>query len=68
MRRKGLAYGVMWSAKSAAGVALPFGVSGCLERFGVETTLQGWTVLMVSSSPISPWGLVARTDERNSSS
>ncbi|KAK2757957.1 hypothetical protein FQN54_004363 [Arachnomyces sp. PD_36] len=46
VRRKGLAYGVMWSAKSAAGVGLPFAVGSCLERFGVGVTLRGWTVLM----------------------
>ncbi|GKZ26600.1 hypothetical protein AbraIFM66951_002771 [Aspergillus brasiliensis] len=45
VRRKGLAYGIMWAGKSICGVALPFMTSACLERFGARTTLKAWTVV-----------------------
>lgn len=47
IQRKGLAYGIMWAAKSVAGVALPFVASACLEKFGSRTTLRAWTVTTV---------------------
>lgn len=49
VRRKGLAYGIMWAAKSICGVVLPFLASACLERFGARTTLRAWTVTTVST-------------------
>lgn len=48
VRRKGLAYGIMWAGKSICGVALPFMTSACLDRFGAKTTLRAWTVVTVS--------------------
>ncbi|RAH59794.1 MFS general substrate transporter [Aspergillus piperis CBS 112811] len=45
VRRKGLAYGIMWAGKSICGVALPFVTSACLDRFGAKTTLRAWTVV-----------------------
>ncbi|PWY84696.1 MFS general substrate transporter [Aspergillus sclerotioniger CBS 115572] len=45
IRRKGLAYGIMWAAKSISGVALPFVASACLDQFGASTTLRAWTVV-----------------------
>lgn len=47
VQRKGLAYGIMWAAKSVSGVALPFVASVCLEKFGARTTLRAWTVITV---------------------
>ncbi|KAF2493242.1 MFS monocarboxylate transporter, partial [Lophium mytilinum] len=47
VRRKGLAYGIMWGGKSVAGVALPFIMSASLERFGSRTTLRAWTVAII---------------------
>ncbi|KAJ5105588.1 hypothetical protein NUU61_002935 [Penicillium alfredii] len=47
VRRKGLALGIMWAAKSVTGVALPFVASICLNRFGSSTTLRAWTVTTV---------------------
>ncbi|KAJ5547966.1 hypothetical protein N7513_005200 [Penicillium frequentans] len=44
IRRKGLALGIMWAAKSITGVALPFIASACLNKFGSSTTLRAWTV------------------------
>ncbi|GKZ39490.1 hypothetical protein AbraIFM66950_000414 [Aspergillus brasiliensis] len=45
VRRKGLAYGIMWAGKSICGVALPFMTSACLDRFGARTALKAWTVV-----------------------
>ncbi|CAI7664281.1 unnamed protein product [Penicillium viridicatum] len=45
LRRKGLALGTMWAAKSIVGAALPFIASACLNRFGSSTTLKAWTVV-----------------------
>lgn len=47
LRRKGLALGTMWAAKSVTGVAMPFVASACLGRFGSSTTLKAWTVVTV---------------------
>lgn len=47
LRRKGLAIGIMWAAKSITGVALPFIASACLSKFGSSTTLRAWTVVTV---------------------
>ncbi|CAG8179790.1 unnamed protein product [Penicillium salamii] len=44
LRRKGLAIGIMWAAKSITGVVLPFIASACLNKFGSSTTLRAWTV------------------------
>ncbi len=42
VKRKGLAYGIMWSAKSIVGVITPFLSSALLDRFGLRTTLLAW--------------------------
>lgn len=47
VRRKGLALGTMWAAKSITGVALPFVAASCLVRFGPSTTLKAWTIVTV---------------------
>ena len=50
VRRKGLAYGIMWAAKSISGVVLPFVAGVCLDQFGARNTLRAWAVLMVSGA------------------
>ncbi|KAJ5728736.1 Major facilitator superfamily domain general substrate transporter, partial [Penicillium malachiteum] len=45
LRRKGLAIGIMWAAKSITGVALPFIANASLNKFGSSTTLRAWTVI-----------------------
>ncbi|EAW13985.1 putative MFS monocarboxylate transporter [Aspergillus clavatus NRRL 1] len=50
VRRKGLAYGIMWAAKSACGVALPFAARVCLERWGPRITLQAWSITTLLST------------------
>ncbi|KAJ5907634.1 MFS monocarboxylate transporter [Penicillium taxi] len=73
IRRKGLALGLMWAAKSATGVALPFIASTCLDRFGSSTTLKAWTVVTILSTlaslpfmkpriPVSPSTSIRRID------
>ncbi|KAF4899619.1 Fujikurins efflux protein [Colletotrichum fructicola] len=47
IKRKGLAYGVMWAGKSAAGVGIPFAMEALLQRFGPVTTLRAWSVATV---------------------
>ncbi|KAK1140402.1 hypothetical protein N8T08_010346, partial [Aspergillus melleus] len=53
IRRKGLAYGIMWAAKSICGVALPFAARACLEQFGARTTLRAWTVVTLLSTLVT---------------
>ncbi|CAG7968702.1 unnamed protein product [Penicillium olsonii] len=53
LRRKGLAIGIMWAAKSITGVVLPFIASACLGRFGSSTTLRAWTVTTLLSTLIA---------------
>lgn len=56
VRRKGLAYGVMWAGKSMTGAGLPFAMEASLRRFGPATTLRAWSVITVrnSSPQLSP--------------
>ncbi|KAJ5599292.1 hypothetical protein N7450_000359 [Penicillium hetheringtonii] len=53
VRRKGLALGTMWAAKSITGVALPFVAATCLVRFGSSTTLRAWTIITLISTLLS---------------
>ncbi|KAJ5305372.1 ribose 5-phosphate isomerase [Penicillium atrosanguineum] len=53
VRKKGLALGVMWSAKSVTGVALPFIAASSLDRFGSSTTLRAWAVVTFISTILS---------------
>ncbi|KAH8879903.1 MFS general substrate transporter [Thozetella sp. PMI_491] len=53
VRRKGLAYGIMWSGTGLAGVVLPLFLEYLLERFGFRITLQIWSgVLFASTAPL----------------
>lgn len=52
VRRKGLAIGIMWSAKSLAGVALPLIMEPALEKFGWKTVLRSWAVFSVRHFPL----------------
>ena len=40
VRRKGLAFGVMWGGTSAAGIIFPFAISALLTHYGFRTTLR----------------------------
>jgi len=54
VRRKGLAYGIMWSGTGLAGVILPLLLQSLLETTGFRTTLRIWTgVLFVMTAPLA---------------
>ncbi|CAI7597155.1 unnamed protein product [Penicillium bialowiezense] len=53
IRRKGLAIGIMWAAKSITGVLLPFIASACLNKYGSSTTLQAWTVITLLTTLVT---------------
>ncbi|PGH11886.1 hypothetical protein AJ80_06951 [Polytolypa hystricis UAMH7299] len=44
VRRKGLAFGVMWAGTGFAGVTVPFLMSWLLDRYHFKTTLRVWAV------------------------
>lgn len=50
VKRKGLAYGVMWAGKSITGVGMPFAAEASLRKFGPAVTLRAWSVAIVC-----PW-------------
>ena len=53
IRRKGLAFGMMWAGTGVSGVVLPFIMSGLLSRFGFRTTLRAYAVaFMLLASPL----------------
>ncbi|KAF1991855.1 MFS general substrate transporter [Aulographum hederae CBS 113979] len=53
IRRKGLALGILWSAKGLAGMVLPIILEKTLERFGAKVTLEGWaTVSFLLTAPL----------------
>ncbi|KAI5461945.1 major facilitator superfamily domain-containing protein [Mariannaea sp. PMI_226] len=46
IKRKGLAYGVMWSGTGLAGFVLPLLFEALLGRYGFRTTLRAWSVAL----------------------
>ncbi|KAK8008615.1 hypothetical protein PG991_011166 [Apiospora marii] len=46
VRRKGLAYGIMWSGTGIAGVVLPLLFEALLRALGYQTTLRLWAGLL----------------------
>ncbi|KAJ0159861.1 Monocarboxylate transporter 10 [Colletotrichum tanaceti] len=54
VRRKGFAYGVMWSGTGLAGVVLPLLMEHLLGRLGFRTTLRLWSgLLFVLTAPLA---------------
>lgn len=49
VKRKGLAYGVMWAGSGSAGVVVPFLLQWLLDTYGFRTALRVWTIILVSS-------------------
>lgn len=47
VRRKGLAYGIMWAGTGAAGVVFPFLFDWMLDKYGFRTTLRISAIFMV---------------------
>lgn len=46
VKRKGLAYGIMWSGTGLAGFALPLVLQFLLDKYGFRTTLRVWAVTL----------------------
>lgn len=46
-KRKGLAYGIMWSGSGLAGVTLPLLLEFFLHRYGFRATLRIWSVALL---------------------
>ncbi|KAK6863944.1 hypothetical protein PG995_000472 [Apiospora arundinis] len=54
VRRKGMAYGIMWSAGGFGGVVLPLLLEYLLGRFGFATAMRIWSgILFTASAPLS---------------
>jgi MFS family permease len=54
VKRKGLAYGIMWSGTGLAGVVLPLLLEYLLTTYGFQTTLRLWSaVLFVMAVPLA---------------
>ncbi|KAK3333914.1 major facilitator superfamily domain-containing protein [Cercophora scortea] len=54
VRRKGLAYGIMWSGTGLAGVVLPLLLEHLLSTYGFQTTLRLWACLLfVLTAPLA---------------
>ncbi|KAG5986719.1 hypothetical protein E4U52_008318 [Claviceps spartinae] len=45
-KKKGLAYGIMWSGTGLAGFSLPLLLEYFLHRYGFRTTLRMWSVVL----------------------
>lgn len=60
VKKKGLAYGIMWSGTGLAGVVLPPLLEHFLSRYGYQTTLRIWAVaVFVLTAPLA-WFLKPR--------
>jgi MFS family permease len=54
IKRKGLAYGIMWSGTGLAGVVLPLFLEYLLVNHGFQTTLRIWSgVLFAMTAPLA---------------
>ncbi|PKS12687.1 hypothetical protein jhhlp_000895 [Lomentospora prolificans] len=52
-RRKGLAYGIMWSGTGLGGLLIPFFLEFLLNKYGFRTTLRVWaSILFVAAAPL----------------
>ena len=47
IRRKGLAFGIMWAGTGMSGVIIPFVMNWCLYKYGFATMLRAWAVVLV---------------------
>lgn len=56
VRRKGLAYGIVWSACGFGGVVLPLIIDALLSRCGFRTTMRIYAgIIFASSVPLAFW-------------
>ncbi|OBT62678.1 hypothetical protein VE03_07523 [Pseudogymnoascus sp. 23342-1-I1] len=53
VKRKGLAFGIMWAGTGLAGVILPLAMQVFLDKYGYKITLRAWAVtLFVLTAPL----------------
>lgn len=55
VRRKGLAFGVMWAGTGFAGVTVPFFLAAALDRWGWQTALRVWAGVLVAVAAPAVW-------------
>jgi MFS family permease len=56
IKRKGLAFGIMWAGTGLAGVLIPLVMKWLLQDFGFRTALRAWaTALFVLTAPLLYW-------------
>lgn len=60
VKRKGLAYGIMWSGTSLAGVILPLILERLLESYGYQTTIIVWAVVLFGITAPLAWYIKPR--------
>lgn len=60
VKRKGLAYGIMWSGTSLAGVVLPLVLERLLESYGYEWTVIIWAVALFGITAPLAWYIKPR--------
>ena len=47
IKRKGMAFGIMWAGTGMSGVIIPFVMNWGLEKYGFRTMLRAWTITLV---------------------
>lgn len=60
VKRKGLAYGIMWSGTSLAGVVLPLVLERLLESYGYEWTVIIWAAALFAITAPLAWYIKPR--------
>ena len=60
VKRKGLAYGIMWSGTGLAGVGLPLILEKLLEVYGYKTTMIIWAVVLFTITAPLAWYIKPR--------
>lgn len=50
IKRKGLAYGIVWTGTGVAGAIVPFLLQWLLNSYGFRTALRVWAVILVSNT------------------
>lgn len=54
VKRKGLAFGIMWAGTGVSGVVVPLIMSWGLEKYGFRTMLRAWSIaLVILAGPLS---------------
>lgn len=54
IKRKGLAFGIVWTGTGVAGAVVPFLLHWLLDLYGFRTALRVWAIMLVFGSPLFP--------------